>query len=119
MYSSSSLSTSDSTVRLPIRLSSGLVSRMYRRAQELLPLTRWSTRYMVFHARHSSGDDQLSSGRVLKVVARAGLAIRRSRLTKKCALSCMIGPPNTPPNSYLLFAGFSTLGSLANCWAFK
>ena len=74
---------------------------------------------MVFNARHSSAADQLSSGRVLKVCALAGLATRPSRLTKKCALSCTIGPPKTPPNSYLLFDGFSTLGSSANCWALK
>ena len=74
---------------------------------------------MVFNARQLSGADQVSSGRVLKVVARAGLLSRRSRLTKKCALSCTIGPPNTPPNSYLLFVGFSTLESAANCWALK
>ncbi|MXW34480.1 MAG: hypothetical protein F4Z60_02360 [Chloroflexi bacterium] len=83
----------------------------------------WSIRYMAFNARHSSFDDQLRSGRPgprePKTCARAGLATRPSRLTKKCALSCTIGPPKTPPNSYLLFDGFSTVGSSANCWALK
>ena len=105
--------------RLPYLSVSGLSSRMNRRAQELFPLIWWSTRYMVFHARHISGRDQFRSGRLLKVRARAGSVSRRSRLTKKCALSCTIGPPTTPPNSCLLFRGFSTLGSSANCWALK
>ena len=92
---------------------------MKRSAQELLPLIWWSTRYMVFHARHFSGMDQSRSGRLLNLRVRAGLVSRRSRLTKKCAWSCTIGPPKMPPNSYLLFVGFSVLESSWNNWLLK
>ena len=70
--------------------SPGFDSRMNRRAQELLPLIWWSTRYMVFNARQSSAADQLRSGRparLLKICsARAGLVSRRSTLDEEVRL---------------------------------
>ena len=63
----------------------------------------------MFSAFQFSESVKFRSGRLAYSRDRLGATNCRSALKKKCTLSWMIGPPMTPPNSFLLVAGFSSV----------
>ena len=90
-----------------IWLNCGEDSRSQRTFQLWSLLIWWSKRTSVFQTRVSRMGAAFRSGRDGMAMSCARSSMTRSRLTKKCALSLITGPPSVKPYCWNVVSGFA------------